>query len=90
MPPVAGSDGREDELFTRSDTGEAIREQFDRQRRLAEVVAVVSPQLPEAEAGAWERDLLGLVAEPGAACRAAALPPPAPLKTTKCALRQTR
>jgi len=66
---VAGSGDREDELFTLNElfalnaAGKAIWDQFDGQRRLAEVVAHLSPELEEAEDGAGERDVLGLIAE---------------------------
>ena len=63
VPPVAGSGDMEDEPFTLNDTGKAIWDQLDGQRRLAGVVAALSPELEEAEDGAEERDVLGLVAE---------------------------
>ena len=53
----------EGELFTLNDTGEAIWDQLDGQRSLADVVAALTPEFAEAEDGAIERDVLGLVAE---------------------------
>ncbi|MEI6036081.1 MAG: PqqD family peptide modification chaperone [Verrucomicrobiae bacterium] len=43
--------------------GKAIWDQLHGQRSLAGVVATLTPKLAEAEDGAGERDLLGLVAE---------------------------
>jgi hypothetical protein len=62
VPLVAGIGDIEDELFTLNDTGKAIWDQLDGQRSLADVVAALSPEF-EAEDGAIERDVLGLVAE---------------------------
>ena len=62
VPLVAGSGDMEDELFTLNDTGKAIWDQLDGQRSLAGVVAALVPQFEQAEDGAGERDLLGLVA----------------------------
>ncbi|MEI6452073.1 MAG: PqqD family protein [Actinomycetes bacterium] len=52
-----------DELFTMNGAGKAIWDQLHGQRSLAGVVATLTPKLAEAEDGAGERDLLGLVAE---------------------------
>ena len=51
----------EDGLFTPNDAGEAIWDRLDGQRRLAGVVAALTSELAEAEDGAMERDVLGLV-----------------------------
>jgi len=50
-------------LFTLSGGGKAIWDQLDGQRSLVAVVAAPTPEYEEAEYGAGERDLLGLVAE---------------------------
>ena len=63
VPLVAGIGDMEDELFTLNDTGKAIWDKLDGQRRLADVVAELTPEFEEAEDGAIERDVLGLVAE---------------------------
>jgi hypothetical protein len=63
VPLVAGIGDMEDELFTLNDSGKAIWDQLDGQRSLAEVVAALTPEFEEAEDGAIERDVLGLVAE---------------------------
>ena len=60
---VAGSADMEDERFTLNDAGKAIWDQLDGQRSLADVVALLIPEFEEAEDGAIERDVLGLVAE---------------------------
>ena len=62
MPLFAGGGSREDERFTQNGAGEAIGDRLDGECRLAGVVAVPTPELAEAEDGAGERDLLGLVA----------------------------
>ena len=62
VPLVAGIGDMEDELFTLNDTGKAIWDKLDGQRSLADVVTELSPEF-EAEDGAIERDVLGLVAE---------------------------
>ena len=62
-PLVAGSGDMEDELFTLNDAGKAIWDQLDGQRRLAGAVAAIEAEYEEAEDGAIERDVLGLVAE---------------------------
>jgi hypothetical protein len=62
VPLVAGIGDMEDELFTLNETGKAIWDKLDGQRRLADVVAELSPEFA-AEDGAIERDVLGLVAE---------------------------
>jgi hypothetical protein len=62
VPLVAGIGDMEDELFTLNDTGKAIWDKLDGQRSLADVVIELSPEF-EAEDGAIERDVLGLVAE---------------------------
>ena len=63
VPLVAGIGDMEDELFTLNDTGKAIWDQLDGRRSLAGVVAALIPEFEEAEDGAIERDVLGLVAE---------------------------
>jgi len=63
VPLVAGIGDMEDELFTLNDTGKAIWDKLDGQRSLADVVAALAPEFDEAEDGAIERDVLGLVAE---------------------------
>jgi hypothetical protein len=63
VPLVAGIGDMEDELFTLNDTGKAIWDKLDGQRSLAGVVAALQPDFEEAEDGAIERDVLGLVAE---------------------------
>jgi hypothetical protein len=63
VPLVAGIGDMEDELFTLNDTGKAIWDNLDGQRSLADVVAALQPEFEEAEDGAIERDVLGLVAE---------------------------
>ena len=63
VPLVAGIGDMEDELFTLNDTGKAIWDQLDGRLSLAGVVAALTPKFEEAEDGAGERDLLGLVAE---------------------------
>ena len=63
VPLVAGIGDMEDELFTLNDTGKAIWDQLDGQHSLAEVVAAIESEFEGAEAGAIERDVLGLVAE---------------------------
>ena len=63
MPLVAGIGDREDELLTLNAAGKAIWDRLDGQRSLAGVVAAVTPELADAEDGAIERDVLGLVAE---------------------------
>ncbi len=62
-PLVSGIGDMEDELFTLDDTGKAIWDQLDGRRSLAGVVARLTPEFEEAEDGAMERDVLGLVAE---------------------------
>jgi len=62
VPLVAGIGDMEDELFTLNDTGKAIWDKLDGQRSLADVVTELSPEF-EAEDGAIERDVFGLVAE---------------------------
>jgi len=62
VPLVAGSGDREDELFALNAAGEARWEQLDGRRSLAGVVATLIPGFAEAEDGAGERDVLGLVA----------------------------
>ena len=62
VPLVAGIGDMEDELFTLNDTGKAIWDKLDGQRSLADVVTALTPEF-EAEEGAIERDVLGLVAE---------------------------
>ena len=62
VPLVAGIGDMEDELFTLNDTGKAIWDKLDGQRSLADVVTALPPEF-EAEDGAIERDVLGLVAE---------------------------
>ena len=59
---VAGSGDVEDELFTLNTAGKAIWDQPGGRRSLADVVAALVPEHEEAEDGAMERDLLGLVA----------------------------
>ena len=63
VPLVAGSGDMEDEPFILNDTGKAIWDQLDGRRSLAGVVAALTPEFEEAEDGAMERDVLGLVAE---------------------------
>ena len=63
VPLVAGIGDMEDELFTLNDTGKAIWDQLDGRRSLADVVAALTPEFEDAEDGAIERDVLGLVAE---------------------------
>ena len=63
VPLVAGIGDMEDELFTLNDTGKAIWDQLDGKRSLAGVVAAIEAEFEEAEDGAIERDVLGLVAE---------------------------
>ena len=63
VPLVAGIGDIEDELFTLNETGKAIWDKLDGQRSLADVVAELTPEFEEAEDGAIERDVLGLVAE---------------------------
>ena len=63
MPLVAGIGDMEDELFTLNDTGKAIWDKLDGRRSLADVVAALTSEFAEAEDGAIERDVLGLVAE---------------------------
>ena len=63
MPLVAGIGDMEDELFTLNDTGKAIWDQLDGKRSLAGVVAAIEAEFEQAEDGAIERDVLGLVAE---------------------------
>ena len=62
VPLVAGIGDMEDELFTLNDTGKAIWDKLAGQRSLADVVTALTPEF-EAEDGAIERDVLGLVAE---------------------------
>ena len=63
VPLVAGSGDMEDELFTLNDAGKAIWDRLDGRRSLAGVVAALTPEFEEAEDGAMERDVLGLVTE---------------------------
>jgi len=63
VSPVAGIGDMKDELFTLNDAGKAIWDQLDGQRSLARLVAALTPKFEEAEDGAIERDVLGLVAE---------------------------
>ena len=63
VPLVAGIGDMEDELFTLNDTGKAIWDQLDGRRSLAGVVAALTPEFVQAEDGAIERDVLGLVVE---------------------------
>jgi len=63
VPLVAGIGDIEDELFTLNETGKAIWDKLDGRRSLADVVAELTPEFEEAEDGAIERDVLGLVAE---------------------------
>ena len=63
VPLVAGIADMEDERFTLNAVGKAIWDQLDGQSSLAEVAAALSPEYEEAENGAMERDVLGLVAE---------------------------
>ena len=63
VPLVAGIGDIEDELFTLNETGKAIWDKLDGRRSLADVVAELVPEFDEAEDGAIERDVLGLVAE---------------------------
>jgi len=62
-PLVAGCGDREDELLTLNGAGKAIRDKRDGQRSLPGVVAALVPEFAEAEDGAGERDVLGLVAK---------------------------
>ena len=63
VPLVAGIGDMEDELFTLNDTGKAIWDRLDGRRSLADVAAAIEAEVEEAEDGAIERDVLGLVAE---------------------------
>ena len=77
-PREAGASGGrlpEDELFTLNGAGKAIRDRLDGQRSLAGVVAALTPELAEAQDGAGERDLLGLVAARRDAAAASLAPP---------------
>lgn len=62
VPLVAGIGDLEDELFTLNETGKAIWEKMDGQRRLQDVITELSTefQAPHEEI---EADVLGLVTE---------------------------
>ena len=59
---VGGTEEEMDAIFTLNETGRAIWDRLDGQRRLGDVVAELSEEF-EAPAGEIERDVLGLVTE---------------------------
>ena len=62
VPLVAGIGNMEDELFTLNETGRAIWDRLDGQKRLEEVVKDLSIEF-EAPEGEIEKDAMGLAQE---------------------------
>jgi hypothetical protein len=62
VPLVAGIGDLEDELFTLNETGKAIWDKLDGQRRLNDIIAELAAEY-QAPPGEIEADVLGLVAE---------------------------
>ncbi len=62
VPLVSGIGDLEDELYTMNETGKAIWDRLDGNKKLKDVLAELSAEF-EAPAGEIEQDLIGLVGE---------------------------